>query len=194
MISSAAAVVLAAGRGSRFTGESHKLLAPFRDRPLAYWAISAALEAGFDRVYVVTGAIELDPVLALISETDKERLVMVDNPDWAEGQATSLIAGVEAADKGGADAVVVGLADQPGVPAAAWRAVGAAAGPIVSATFNMERRPPVRLERSVWPDLPRTGDAGARALFRLRPELFSELPCIGSAFDIDTLEELQQWN
>lgn len=189
-----AAVVLAAGEGSRFAGDDHKLLTLFRGRPLAAWALDAALDAGYDRVYLVTGAVDLSPVVDRLSDDRLARVVVVPNPDYAAGQATSLAAGIDAAAAGGAEAVVVGLADQPGVPASAWRAVGAAAGPIVSATFDNKRRPPVRLHKSVWGELPRSGDDGARILFRVRPELVSELPCLGNAFDIDTEEDLHRWN
>ncbi len=189
-----AGVLLAAGAGSRFEGDDHKLITPFRGRPLAVWALDAALGAGFSRIFVVSGAVDLNPILSQVDPDQADRVHLVDNPRWADGQATSVIAGIEAAAASGAEAVVVGLSDQPDVPASAWRAVGAAAGPIVTATFKDIRRPPVKLDRSVWDDLPRTGDEGARFLFRIRPELVSELPCMGSAFDIDTQEDFQRWN
>jgi CTP:molybdopterin cytidylyltransferase MocA len=182
-----AAVVLAAGGGSRFAGGTHKLLAPFRGRPVLSWVLDEVLAAGFDEVLVVTGADPFDGVLP-------DRVVRLHNTRWAEGQATSLHLALDAARAAGHTAVVVGLGDQPLVPAAAWRAVGAAAGPIVAASFGGERRPPVKLDRSVWDLLPGEGDEGARALMRIRPDLVCAVPCIGSPVDIDTVEDLTRWS
>ncbi len=107
-----------------------------------------------------------------------------------------MAAGIAAADAAGHDAVVVGLADQPLVPPEAWRLVAGAPaeGLVVTAAFAGERRPPVRLHRSVWPLLPTSGDEGARALFRDRPDLVVEVPCPGDPGDIDTLEDLERWS
>jgi len=181
-----AAVVLAAGEGSRFAGEGHKLMTSFRGQPLWSWAVRAAVTADLDATYVVTGAVAL-PLAAPV--------VVVHNRRWAEGQATSLAAGVDAARAGGHDAVVVGLADQPLVPADAWRAVAAASeSPIAVACFAGERRPPVRLAAAVWPLLPLAGDEGARAVMRERPDLVTEIPCTGQPVDIDTLEDFERWS
>ena len=184
------AVVLAAGAGSRFGGIGHKLLATLPAEPptaattVVERAIANVLEAGIGRVIVVTGAVDLP----LPPEVDE-----VYNDAWAEGQMTSLRCGLDAAARRGADRVVVGLADQPGIAPAAWRAVASADGPIAVATYADRRGNPVALDRTIWGLLPTTGDEGARALMRSRPDLVREVPCTGSADDIDTLEDLHQW-
>ena len=181
-----AAVVLAAGLARRLPG---KLRVPFRGRPLVQWALGAAADAGLDDLFVVVGPDGLDDLLP-----DGARAVV--NPRAAEGQATSLAAGLAAVDAAGHDAVVVGLADQPFVPVEAWRLVAGAPAEalVVAATFAGERRPPVRLHRSVWPLLPSVGDEGARVLLRSRPDLVVEVPCPGDPTDIDTPEDLERWS
>ncbi len=181
-----AAVLLAAGEGSRFHDSTHKLLAQFRGRPLVQWAIEAALEASLTATYVVVGAVELDV---------PDGAVVVRNPRWADGQSTSLQAGIDAARRAGHDAVVIGLGDQPLVPPDAWRAVASAIErPIATAVFDGRRRPPVRLAADVWPLLPTSGDEGARVVMRQRPDLVTEVPCVGEPIDIDTLEDLDRWS
>jgi len=181
-----AAVVLAAGEGSRFHDDTHKLLAPFRGRPLVQWAIDAALDAALAATFVVVGAVDFEV---------PDRAIVVRNPRWREGQASSLLAGVDAARAAGHDAVVIGLGDQPLVPAEAWAAVAARAErPIATALFDGRRRPPVRLAKEVWSLLPTSGDEGARIIMRERPDLVTEVPCVGEPIDIDTREDLDRWS
>jgi molybdenum cofactor cytidylyltransferase len=176
-----AALVLAAGGGSRFA-DGHKLLAPFRGRALVTWAVEAAEAAGLDHTIVVVGENPLTDVLP-------GTVTVIPNPDWAAGIATSLQTGLYAAAD--YDAVVVGLADQPLIPASAWRAVAASASPVAVAAYSGRRRNPVRLARSVWPLLPSTGDEGARTLVRGHPDLVADVPCIGEPDDIDTVADLR---
>ena len=179
------AVLLAAGQGSRFIGSSHKLVSPLRGRPLYTWALDSIEAAGFAHVVVVTGCVELDL---------PQWVVRAHNPHWNEGQATSLQCGIAAAQALGATAVVVGLADQPFVTAQAWRAMALADTPIAVATYAGARGNPVRLDRSIWSLLATEGDHGARSLLSQRPDLVGEVACTGNSADIDTMEELQQWN
>ena len=181
-----AAVVLAGGAGTRFEGDTHKLQTIVRGRPLVVWAIEHAREAGLDETVVVTGATPVPDVVGV---------TVVHNDRWAEGQATSLQAAVRHAEHAGHEAIVVGVGDQPGVPSDAWRVVAATTtAPIVVATYDGERRSPVRLAKEIWPLLPRDGDEGARVLMRGRPDLVSEVACSGDPADVDTLEDLKRWS
>jgi molybdenum cofactor cytidylyltransferase len=186
-----AAVVLAAGGGSRFAqsgGSGHKLLADLRGRPVVAWAVEHAVAAGLDETVVVAGAVDL-------SEVVRHDVTLLTNDRWADGQATSLRLAIAHVDQVGHDAVVVGLGDQPLVPSAAWRAVAdSAGGPIVVATYDGRRRNPVRLDRAVWSLLPAIGDEGARVVIRARPDLVREVACDGEPADVDTVEDLHRWS
>jgi CTP:molybdopterin cytidylyltransferase MocA len=187
------AVLLAAGGGSRFEGDTHKLWAELDGEPLAGRALRHALESDIGPVLVVTGATDLGELLTRIAAESGRSVITVHNTLWADGQATSLRSAIDEAGRRGADAIVVGLADQPFVDPEAWRRVAASSAPIAVATYGGRRRNPVRLHRSVWPLISGVGDEGARHLARVRPELVEEIPCPGSAVDIDTLEDLQSW-
>ena len=180
-----AGVVLAAGEGSRFAGPVHKLRAEFRGRPLVGWAVDAALEAELAAVYVVLGAEDLSDLLP-------PEVTIVMNHEWRRGQAWSLQAGVRTAEIDGHEAVVVGVADQPMVGAEAWQRVAAAPGAIVTAVYGSRRRPPVKLDATVWPLLPLDGDEGARQLMRRHPEMVREVSCPGDPTDIDTLDDFRR--
>ena len=180
--------MLAAGAGTRFRHPDgrQKLLADVGGRPLASWAIEAAVAAGLDDVFVVVGGTDV-PV--------PSGVVVVRNERWAEGMATSLAAGIAAASARGHDAVVVGLADQPGVTAECWRAVAASTSAIALAQYPDGRTGhPVRLAAAVWPLLPVTGDQGARTVMRERPDLVGRVACQGDPTDVDTVEDLRAWS
>jgi molybdenum cofactor cytidylyltransferase len=185
------AALLAAGGGERFRrsgGPTHKLHAPAGSVRVLDRSLGAMLASGLAPAAVVVGAVDLGPL--------PSEVVVLRNADWAQGMGTSLAAALDWADGLGADALVVGLADQPGVRPGAWRAVAVAPAepPVAVATYGDRRANPVRLGRRVWPLLPRTGDQGARAVIRDRPDLVQEVPCEGSPDDVDTVEDLERWS
>ena len=197
-----AAVLLAAGGGTRFRSSSerhglavsHKLLAPLRGATVFEHALANAREAAIGPVIVVTGAVEL-PRPAEASAVPPA-VVWLRNPRWAEGQATSLAVAVDWATANGIDAIVCGLGDQPFIGPEAWSTVAHHPGDrlIVAASYGGKRRNPVRLGRAVWALLPRQGDEGARALLSARPDLVAEVACQGNPADIDTAEDLLIWS
>jgi len=188
-----AAIVLAAGGGSRFResgGDVHKLLAPYLGRTVVEWAIDAAASAQLDATYVVRGATDL-PLPPLVAD----RVRFVRNDRWREGIATSLQVGVTQARRDGHAAVVVGLGDQPLVLSDAWRLIArATTAPLAVATYKGTRGNPVRLSSMVWPLLPRSGDEGAKVVMRRRPDMVVEVPCPGGSADIDTVDDLREWS
>jgi molybdenum cofactor cytidylyltransferase len=198
------AVLLAAGGGSRFLASSaelnvhvtHKLLAPLRGRTVFECALSNVMEAGFRLIVVVQGAVSL-PIVSGRDANGINTIEIVLNPRWSEGQATSLAVAVDALrDRDDVDRFVVGLGDQPFIPADAWRRVALEQpeAPIAVATYAGKRRNPVRLARSMWDLLPREGDEGAKPVLRSHGYLVSEVTCVGEPADIDTAKDLLRWS
>ena len=102
------AVILAAGRSSRMGGP-HKLLATFDGVPLIRLSVLTALASQARRVRVVVGhrSAEIKRALAGLD------VDITDNPAFAEGLSTSVVAGCGSVFDAGADGALVILADQP---------------------------------------------------------------------------------
>jgi CTP:molybdopterin cytidylyltransferase MocA len=186
------AIVLAAGSGSRFGGG--KLLAPYRGRPLIEAVLASLRDAPVDSTVVVVGA----DAESLQAVCEPYGVRIVENPDWQRGQSTSVRTGLQAL---GPDvrAAVVMLADQPLVGAGAIeRLVGAfeEGAKVAVATYGGRPRNPVLFSREVWPALEAelSGDEGARAFLRHRPELVTPVSCdgVGDPADVDTAEDLRR--
>lgn len=159
-----AGVVLAAGM-SRRLGRPKQLL-DLGGKPLVVHVVERANKSALDRVIVVTGHAHVDGATALRGQ-DAD---VVFNPRFADGQSTSLIAGVRALPSD-ADAMVVLLGDQPLVSTRAIdrliarrRARGDA---IVMTGYGETRSHPVLFGRELFPELlTATGDQGAREIIR----------------------------
>jgi molybdenum cofactor cytidylyltransferase len=161
------AIVLAAG-GSTRMGRSKALL-PLGTGTVLSTVVERVLGSSVDWLVLVLGH-EADAVRAGARLPEDARLIVVVNPGWAEGMASSLRVGLEASE--GAEAVVVVLGDQPGLDPlsidrlkAAWEN-----GARIAAVAPAGRLgPPVLFDRSVFADLRLLrGDAGARGILKAR--------------------------
>jgi molybdenum cofactor cytidylyltransferase len=186
-----AAVVLAAGRSTRFGGPN-KLLADYGGEPMVRRAVRAAVESGAAETVVVTGHMAEAVEAALAGLPVR----FVRNPDFAEGQSTSVRAGVSAVSET-CEAAVVLLGDMPRVDAALVDKVIAAYRPaagalVVVPTDEGRRGNPVLWSRRFFRDLAAlTGDTGARQLISANPEAVVTVDC-GPAvrIDVDTPDAL----
>jgi molybdenum cofactor cytidylyltransferase len=188
---SVAVAVLAGGRGSRLDSDTPKPLLEVAGRPLVAWALEAAMASGLRPVVLVTGYRG-----GAVAGAAPPGVVVVRAPRWRSGIAHSLRAGLGALQGWAqADAVCVGLADQPRVGAEAYRRLAAAheaGAELAVATYGGRRGNPVLLGRSLWPEaLELTGDVGARTLMSRHP--VTEVDCSGTGdpADVDTLEDLR---
>jgi molybdenum cofactor cytidylyltransferase len=182
-------VVLAAGTGSRFGGT--KQLATLGGKPLAQHAIDTLEAAGVDELVVVTGH-DAVRVATALSLPQGGRIAY--NPRFADGQATSLAAGLHALDDE-SEAAVVLLADQPGVEPAVIRALVdrflETRSRIVRAAYR-DAPGPSLLSREIYAEAGHlSGDVGARELIASHPDWVDEVDVDAPVpMDVDRPEDL----
>ncbi|WP_064697425.1 nucleotidyltransferase family protein [Rhizobium aegyptiacum] len=192
---SVAIIILAAGKASRM-GErgKNKLLAEFEGVPLVRRSALTALGSQAASVVVVAGHRRNEIEAAL----DDLALPLVDNPDYASGIASSLIAGFSCRPAGGADGILVMLADMPGISTAHLNALISAFGNVngeaaVRAVSRGKPGNPVILPRSLNRAILRLrGDVGARDIIATAGLPVLDVD-IGDAahLDVDTPEEIE---
>jgi CTP:molybdopterin cytidylyltransferase MocA len=191
--SAVAGVLLAAGEGSRFGRP--KALVELDGQTLAERGITLLRAGGTDPVLIVTGAAQVDL-------RPEHQARTVNNGEWRTGMGSSLRAALRALTELEAGqeigAVVVALADQPLVGAeAVGRLIAAyqAGADVAVAAYGGKPRNPVLLAREHWPEViaAASGDQGARAFLRARPELVTLVECgdTGRPDDIDTPADLE---
>ncbi|MFI4965829.1 MAG: NTP transferase domain-containing protein [Caulobacterales bacterium] len=187
------AVVLAAGSGTRFGGG--KLLAAWGAGVLLEGALAAAFAAPARSVTVVIGA-DAEAVAAAARAFDPRTLV-VHAPDYAEGMAASLRAGIASLPPD-AEGAFVFLGDMPRVPAAVLQSLAqavAAGAQAAAPVFKGRRGNPVLIGRAIFPQLlALTGDAGARGVLQGLGDRLAliESPDDGVLFDVDQVGDLNK--
>ena len=188
-----AAVIQAAGGGSRFHSDQYKLLKEIDGKPMIICAIEPALSAGFDEIVVVIGAHADEMRDTLMNFPVK----IIENKNWKEGQSTSLSAGVRAI-AGSSDRACLMLGDQPFLKTETLQALLAESDrypdEIIVPFFNRIRGNPIIVPASRYQrllDLTK-GDRGGKQL--LISDGYKALSAAdeGILRDIDTIEDLKK--
>ena len=187
-----AAVVLAAGRGRR-AGGPKAVLRIGGDTFLAH-VVSRLSRPGVDRVVVVLGhdAPRIVAEAALASS-----VIVVVNEGWEDGMLGSVLTGLDAAERDGADAVLVHPVDHPLIEAATVdRVVGAlqAGARVAVPTHGGRRGHPGGFSRAAWPALRAAPPAqGARSVLSSHAEwIVHVLGDPGCVAGIDTPEDYRR--
>jgi molybdenum cofactor cytidylyltransferase len=165
-----------------------KQLIVHEGEPLVRRIAKAAVEAGANPVVVVLGA-NAEMIAPALSGLASVRTVV--NREWSKGLASSLAVGLSALlEDDTVDAVLVTLADQPLVDAAALRRLISAFNDerrIVASSYDDTIGVPALFAREHIADLMRlTGDAGAASWLRSRSSDVTCVPLDVAAVDIDT--------
>jgi molybdenum cofactor cytidylyltransferase len=190
-------IVLAGGKSSRM------------GRPKALLPIGSSGDTFFDRVTrtLLDGGIH-DVVVVVGADSEAIRagapsragVRIVDNPDYEQGQLTSLIAGLRAIDASRVTAALVTLIDVPLVSAETVRVLIAAqrehGAPVVRPVSTGRHGHPVIFGRALFRELERADPAhGAKAVVRAYAADMIEVPIDdeGAFTDIDTREDYEKY-
>ncbi len=184
-----AGIVLAAGGSTRLGVP--KQLVEFRGQPLVWHAVRVGVEAGLSPLLVVVGAAGAQIRLAL----EGEPVTIIDNPDWENGQSTSVRVGLSRVEAG-IEAAIFLLSDMPLVDPELVRQVVAThrrtLAALVAPRVGGRRANPVLFDRSTFLDLRQlTGDQGGRSLFDHYDPAWVEWT-ESAMLDLDTPEDLRR--
>jgi molybdenum cofactor cytidylyltransferase len=185
-------IVLAAGKGSRFTAVSHKLAASFGDAGVLATTLRHAIASQMQVVVVTT------PAFAELARSSVAARDVVILPEVGSegptglGMGFSIAAGVSARPHAGGWLVLPG--DMPLVQPATLLAVARELDrhPVVYAQHGGLRGHPVGFAAELYSELVGlSGDEGARRLIAQYPAFGIELADPGILIDIDTAEDLE---
>jgi len=181
-----AAVILAAGEGSRLGGVAKALLRVGEQSYLER-IVATAREVGLGDAVVVVGPPHGDAVAAHARALG---LRVVVNPEPARGMASSIALGFGALDQ--EDAAWLWPVDHPLVTAMTLRAlIAALPGHDAARPCHGERggHPPL-ISRALWPRLADCAERGARAVLAHADVVAVPVADAGVVRDIDTREDL----
>jgi molybdenum cofactor cytidylyltransferase len=162
-----AGVIMAAGNSSRM-GQPKAFL-NWKGEPFVRACALQAISAGLDPVVIIAGQ-EFERIQDAVEDLPVH---VVHNPDWNEGQSSSIRTALKAIPKrvGG---VIFQLVDQPHIPVALLRRLkgehATSLSPIVVPECNGRRANPVLFDRRTFHSLSTIqGDFGGRMIFSQFP-------------------------
>ena len=187
-----AAVVLAAGRSTRM--QANKLLADLNGKSLLANTIEQIQASGVDEIVVVTGH-DAEAVAAALSPT---KVVIIHNPQYANGLSTSVRCGIAAVKN--FDAAFICLGDMPLIRAADMQRMmlkfNVEQGRILIApTYRGQLGNPILWGQEHFTALMALeGDRGARSLLEASRDQITEIAVDheGILLDADTPEALAE--
>jgi molybdenum cofactor cytidylyltransferase len=183
-------VILAAGEAVRL-GKPKQLI-EFKGEPLLRRAAKSVIAAGLTPI-VVLGAI-LEPCHEVLRDLDA---TIVQNDRWRDGIASSIVAGLSAAEQRGVDAVLLMVCDQPRISAESLRRVIEAypGHGIAAARYGGTFGTPAIFSSKFFSAL-RTlsGDRGAKAIIQSSSSEVVMVDLPEAAFDVDSAADLDEMN
>lgn len=186
-----AIIILAAGGSSRLGFPKQTLL--YKGNTLLEIAIKAGLKSKCSPVIVVLGAnAEL-----LYPGIKDENIVIIQNPDWAEGMASSIRSAINSIQQNKEiDSAVIMLCDQPFVTHAVIDNLlykhQETGKKIVASSYKDIFGVPVFFNRSLFNELLLLkGHEGAKKLLRSPPGDIATIPFEKGTIDIDTLTDYE---
>ncbi|HEX4849884.1 MAG TPA: nucleotidyltransferase family protein, partial [Puia sp.] len=189
-----ALILLAAGSSNRL-GQPKQLLL-VNGKPLIVQMADVAFDSHCDQVFVVLGAYQE----AIIGNLDQSRLIIIPNPIWEEGVASSIRIGVAEALKKlpSLSGIVFMTCDQPFVSSSLINNLierkEKTAKPMVASAYRDTMGIPAIFDKQYFPDLMKLkGQEGAKKIFTAHRGSVETISFPQGYIDIDTWEDFQLW-
>ena len=183
-------IILAAGASTRLGSPKQQLI--YKGRTLLQHAIDMALASNCSPVIVVLGAHSM----VISPEIPSGRVSVVQNPDWEEGMASSIRAGIAALQQKAPNAteVIFMVCDQPHVDTdhlnnLVRQKLDTGKG-IIASYYNDTMGVPVLFDQTFFPALlSLKGEEGAKKLLYRYEQEVAAVPFPQGSVDIDTLAD-----
>lgn len=192
LINKTGIVILSGGKSSRL-GQPKQLL-QIKGIPLIQHIVQTAKNADLGPIVVVTGAHGhmIKPLLGDVCITE--------NPDWEEGMAASIRAGIQYIQHNfpEIDGLFLLVSDQPYLSVPVLRALYQLQQKenyiAVASRYNNQYGTPVLVHKDLWSDLlALKGDVGARKMLTTIEDQIGSIPFEEGKFDLDTMDDYAQF-